>query len=399
MLLVLSGVVAAGCGDEEPTAIGAASGVRMPAGCGNEGGAGPLVMVVAGHANVPTPEVTTAMASALSRAVAEGSPVGVVGIDGDPRLVQAGKFEPGAHNEAAAGQERSQFVTNVGAVVQRIGARAAHADYLRGLSVAADAVHASCPQGGEVILQGSGLQDTGVLNFARDEFLSADPQRAVRFLQEHNQLPDLHGITVVLVGIGETRAPQQQLDQASRDNLVDIWVQISRAAGAAEVKLDTSPRSGEAPLNAPEVSTVAVPAPVSFPVGCSVRNFRLPDTGPVGFLENVAIFRDPAAARAVIAQIATAAQTCPGARIALVGATSSYGELTPAGDRTRQVLALRRAEAVKALLVGAGVAADRIDVSGNGYHFDGYVADRDAQGELLSGPAQQNRCVLVSVSR
>lgn len=399
VLLILSGVAATGCGHNDPTAAVAVPEVRMPAGCGTEEGTGPLVMAVAGHANVPAPEITTAMANSLSRAVTERSPVGVVRIDGEPRLVKAGIFTSDAKNDTAAEQERSQFITGVGSVVQGIIARTAHADYLRGLAVAADAVHASCHGGGEVILQGSGLQDTGALNFAHDEFLTATPERVVRFLEEQGQLPDLRGITVVLVGLGETRAPQQQLDQASRTSLVDIWTQICRAAGATEVRVDTSPRSGEAPVTDLVVSTVAVPAPVSFPAGCSVRNFRLPDTGPVGFLENVPVLRDPDAARAAIAQIATAVQACPDARIALLGATSSYGELTSTGDIFRRKLSLDRAEAVKALLVDAGVAADRIDVSGNGYHFDGYVADRDAQGELLPGPAQQNRCVLVSVAR
>ncbi|MGW5230430.1 OmpA family protein [Nocardia niigatensis] len=396
-LLCLAAAVTA-CTDVAATAPAPAA-VVMPAGCGQDTGPGPVVLAVAGHADTPKPSMTTAMSSVVTAAATmhDAAPVGVVSIDGAPRLVETGIFSSDAGNPAAQQQDRDLFLAAVAASVQGVRASVAHADYLRGLQVAADAAHASCAHG-TVVVEGSGLQDTGALNFAHDELLDADPALVVDFLRQQHQLPDLHQLRIVLSGFGDTASPQAALDQASRDNVIAIWTAIAIAAGAVSVEVDRSPRAGAAAAGVPEVSPVAVPAPVVFPSSCSVRNFRLPDTGAVGFEPDTAVLRDPAAARQVVAQIAAALQGCSGVRILLTGATSSYGDLSPAGDELRRALSRSRAEAVKALLVDAGVAAQRIDTDGNGYHFDGYIVDRDSAGDLLPGPATQNRCVLVSVS-
>jgi outer membrane protein OmpA-like peptidoglycan-associated protein len=401
-LLVCSAVAVAACATSPATTPDppASAGVAMPTGCGADTGPGPVVLAVAGHANIPTPFISTAMNAAITATATQhdAAPIGVVDVDGSPRLINAGRFTSDAGNPSAQQQDRDLFLSAVNATIQGVRATAAHVDYLRALQVASDAAHASCATRGTVIVEGSGLQDTGALDFARDDLLIADPALIVDFLRQHEQLPDLHQLRIVFTALGDTTAPQTPLDQASRDNLIRIWSAIATAAGAASVEVDRSPHAGPAAIDVPAVSTVEVPAPVAFPASCSVHNFKLPDIGPVGFEPDRADLRDPAAARQVIIQIATALHGCPGARILLTGATSSYGELTPAGDEQRQALSLARAETVKALLIDSGVVAQRIDTAGNGYHFDDYIVDRDADGNLLPGPATQNRCVLVSVT-
>ncbi|MGV9679758.1 OmpA family protein [Nocardia sp. NPDC003482] len=234
------------------------------------------------------------------------------------------------------------------------------------------------------------------MNFARDGLLEADGDEVVAFLREQGQLPDLRELRVVLAGFGDTTDPQKTLDQAHRDRLLGIWRAVLTAAGA-EVQVDGSPRSGAAPASVPEVTTVDVPDPAPFPHTCSIRNFRLPDTGAVGFQENTPALREPTAARQAVEQIVAALRACPGVRIQLTGATSSYGDQTPAGEADRRWLSLARADAVRGLMTAAGLDASRIEIRGDGYHFDGYVPDRDGAGVLLPGPAAQNRCVLVSL--
>ncbi|MFC8526555.1 OmpA family protein [Nocardia sp. NPDC057227] len=400
-LLIAAGALLAGCTTVAGTTSsgGGMTGTAMPPGCGSDPALGALVIAVAGHANSPSPEVSTEMVASMERAARHDTSIGIVGIDGDPRLVSATKFSTSAGNGPSYDDDLRQFLDGGRSAIGAVRAKEPHADYLRALQVSADAVRAGCPEGGQIVLQGAGLQDVPPVDFTADGLLDADPAEVAEFLRAHDSLPDLRGIRVVFNGIGETRAPQEKLDQASRNNLVAIWKAIAAAAGATDAVLDTAPRGREAPTDVPAVTPASAPAPLTFPGGCSIRDFRLPDAGPLGFQPNVAVFRDRQAASAVAGQLANAVQACPGARISLLGATSSFGELTPEGDRTRRDLSRERARAVAALLVASGVEAARIETAGDGYHFPGYVRDRDDQGVLLPGPAEQNRCVLVSVAR
>ena len=52
--------------------------------------AGPVVFAVSGRQDSPAPAVTSRMQAALQRAVAENSAVGLVDVDGAPKLVAAG---------------------------------------------------------------------------------------------------------------------------------------------------------------------------------------------------------------------------------------------------------------------------------------------------------------------
>ncbi|MGV9676688.1 hypothetical protein ACWDSJ_15535 [Nocardia sp. NPDC003482] len=57
----------------------------MPPGCGRSG---PVVLAVGGHANTPAPALSTSMATAVDDAAAmdDAAPIGVVSIEGTPRL-------------------------------------------------------------------------------------------------------------------------------------------------------------------------------------------------------------------------------------------------------------------------------------------------------------------------
>jgi OmpA-OmpF porin, OOP family len=385
-----SAPAATGSGPNESAAV-------MPNGCGS--GSGPVVLAVAGHANSPTPALSTAMGQAVATAAESGSPVGLVSIEGQPRLVRAGSFSSDAGNPAARTADRDNFLSAVTEQVSGLRATTPHADYLKASQISTDAVHAACRAGGTIYLSGSGLQDIGDLNFSASvDLLGAAPNDVVTFLRGRHELPNMQGVAVVLVGVGDTSAPQEPLDLASKSNLVAIWSAVLQAAGAT-VTVDPSPRGGNAPTGVPEVTPVVVPGAAGFPHSCSIADFRLPDTGPVGFLPDVPTFRDHPAADTAIRKIGTSLTACPGAKITLTGTTSSAGDTTFAGEDGRRTLSLQRAQAVKDMLAARpGIDASTITIAGNGYHFAGYENDRDAQGLLLPEPATRNRAVLVTVS-
>lgn len=383
--------------------------VTMPVGCGNSGA---VVLAVESHANVPPAVVTASMQAAIQNAANSGGAIGVVSIDGAPQLVRTGVFKATAGNDAANESNEAAFVNGVTGVVDSVRATSAHVDALGALRVSAGAVTAACPSGGTVFFEDSGLPDTGAMNFAKADLLQASPAEVSDFLKHNRALPNLKGIHVVLVGIGDTMPPQLPLDQASRDNLIAIWKSVVTAAGADSVTVDPTPvqsaPNGKARADLPEVLTVSVPSPPDFQgviqklqrsTTPTTTTVTLPDAGPIGFLPDQAVFRDPHAAEKELDDLATALRQLAHAKIAVLGTTSSAGDDTPAGEQGRRTLSRERANVVRMGLIDRHVPASWFEpVQGNGYHFDGYVPDRAQDGSLLPGPAAQNRSVRITIT-
>jgi outer membrane protein OmpA-like peptidoglycan-associated protein len=352
---------------------------------------GPVVFVVAGRQNSPAPVLTGTMRSAASTAVLEGSAIGLVDLDGRPRLIMAGAFsDPGA-NSIATQAAQQHYLGSLTSAVERTRAAFPHADVLDALNVAGHAIRAACRHGGTVYLEDSGLQETGLMNFCQTGMLGAAPADVVSFLAYKHDLPYLTGMTVVLIGLGDTAPPQHPLTISQQNNVAAIWSAIAKAGGASSVRVDPAPLSGPAPAHVPPVSLVPVPAMASWVPSPSHPSVAFPDSGPVGFEPNTAVFRDRAAAYATLRQLADYLAAHPASRIELTGTTAHWG--TFAWDLT---LSMRRAETVKAALVQMGAAPGQIATRGLGWRFPGYINDQGPGGNLLPGPAEHNRSVIAA---
>jgi hypothetical protein len=216
---------------------------------------GPVVFVVSGRQNSPMPSLMDSMAAAAVRAIYEGSTIGRVNLDGRPKLVAAGAFNDFHQNSLAIKQAQKSFAHSLAERISHIRATSAHADVLDALDVAGNAVRAACSHGGKVYLADSGLQETGQVNFRKPGLLDASPTQVAMQLKREHELPYLKGMTVELIGIGDTSPPQQQLDIAQRNNLIAIWSAIIKASGA-NVGVDRTPRGGPAPTHVPPVLLV-----------------------------------------------------------------------------------------------------------------------------------------------
>lgn len=384
-----SATLAVGCGghvspsDRPPV-------TSMPQVCTRNG---PVVFAISGREDRPTPVVTGSMHSAAAAAVREGSAIGLVDVDGRPRLVQAGAFsDPGA-NPLAKQAAQQHFLGSLQTGIERTRAAYPHVDVLTALNVAGRAVRAACPHGGTIYLEDSGLEESGLVNFRQIGMLGARPADVVSFLAHQHDLPHLRGISVVLVGCGDAAPPQRPLSISQQDNVVAIWSAIAKDGGAISVRVDQSPLSGPAPRHVPRVLLVPVPPAAVFPsgFGLSTHGFVLPDSGPVGFQPDTAVFRDPAAAYATLRRFARYLAAHPSARIELTGTTAHWGLFAGA-----VALSWRRAGTVKAALVHLGAAPDQIETRGLGWHFPGYINDHGPRGTLLPGPAEHNRSVIVT---
>jgi hypothetical protein len=74
---------------------------------------GPVVFVVGGRQERPAPVMTGSMQTAAAKAVHEGSAIGLVDLDGRPRVVLAGAFsDPGA-NPLALQAARQHYLSSL----------------------------------------------------------------------------------------------------------------------------------------------------------------------------------------------------------------------------------------------------------------------------------------------
>lgn len=259
------------------------------------------------------------------------------------------------------------------------------ADLLAALDLAGRSL-AGGPDPRTVLVLDSLLQTAGALRFQDQDgaLLSADPAAVADQLITRGALPALAGIEVVLIGAGDTVAPQVPLPPPRRGALIELWSTILERSGAS-VRVVQAPVEARSAGARPPVTPVPVasPEPVDGPVS-------LPDAA-VGFVADQAVLRDPGQAAAVLAPFA--ARLLGGRlRAVLTGTTSSAG--SPEG---RLALSVDRAEAVAGLLRQAGVPADRIEVHGLGSDFPGFVPDRDGSGQLDPILAARNRQVIIEL--
>jgi OmpA-OmpF porin, OOP family len=358
----------------------------MPAACTK---GGPVVFAVSGRRDSPAPGLTTMMQTALQQAATQNSAVGVVNVDGTPALSAAGSAGTQGMNSSAAQQYAASFAAGVASKIQSVRAASPHADVLDALNVAGSAIRAACSYGGTIFLEDSGLQDVRPLDFTRPGQLEALPPAVVSFLASEGEIPDLAGITVVLVGVGDTAPPQQPLAIGQQSHLRAIWSAIIEA-GHGRVETDPSPRGNPAPSGVPLVNLVTVPQLASWPGGNA--SVSLPDTGPVGFQPNTATFRDPSAARDALQDIAQFLLDNPAAKIELTGTTARWG-----GDAWDETLSRERANAVMSALISLGVSPGQVTTRGVGWRSPCYEPDGGPQGPMLGPQAEHNRSVIATL--
>jgi OOP family OmpA-OmpF porin len=382
-VIIAAGAVSGGCGSGS-----AQSGPALPSCLALKA---PVALAIGARSNSPAPALTPQVTNVLSSAVDAYKTVTLVRLDGQPHVVFSQALTPGANSQLTK-QNKDAFVANLNRILAGTAQRATdirgqvpQADLLDALAVAASTV----PAGGDVIVMDSGLQTTEPLDF-RPGLLSDDPQSVVEFLRQANELPDLKGRHVYFVGLGWTALPQPALSIADRAKVVAIWDQIAKAAGASCVAIDQTANTRSAVPNRPPVAIVKQPPPPHPVVACSV--ISLGDANHVGFLFNSTTFRDPSGARATLRQIASLILRTSES-VNLIGSTSSEGS-----NQYNNALSLRRANAVKTVLVQLGVPASRITTKGDGSHLSGRVNDRGPNGQLLIGPSIEDRKVVAMLT-
>ncbi len=376
-ILLFAGGLLAGCAGTQEVAS-----PSLPGACDV---VGPVVVAAGGRSNMPAPSAE-ASARYLKEAARAGSEVFVVDTGGEPVVLGSVSFTSAAANSVAAQEQMKVAAQRLTTGIEAARAQTPGADPLAALSLASRQIRATS-QVGTIVLVDSGLQTSGVLDFTRKAMLRADPEDLVIGLRESGQMPDLSGLRVFFVGLADVAAPQEPLDLASRNMLIEQWTAIAAAAGSSCVGVDQAPLSGPGPVGAPMVPRVAVPKVQPLVPASKV----VLDSDTVAFHSDSAQLRDPAFAKQQLAVIAGALDDS-GQSVLLTGTTATDG--TQAG---RLELSRQRAEAVKALLVELGVPSARIATRGVGTDHPEHVDDLDASGRLIPDKAARNRTVILTV--
>lgn len=279
-------------------------------------------------------------------------------------------------------QETSSTLSNMAATK----AETPEADVLQAIDIASRSL-SDAPQGAskQLIVLDSGLSTAGALNFTTSDFLDADSNVAINHLATNKDIPDLSGITVTFVGLGDVSLPQQQLTGPEADNLKSIWTGIVKKGGGKVNILNSL--SGEAgPITGYPVVT-----PVS---GLTVATTSFDNSSAVVF-RNILFTGDSAkyvdiqAATSALQPAASYMKAHPDYSILLIGTTAGDGDKDYCLN-----LSKARAEAVRATLISMGISGDRITTVGQGYEDEWHLPDVSS-GYLIESVAALNRKVVL----
>jgi outer membrane protein OmpA-like peptidoglycan-associated protein len=322
------------------------------------------------------------MATLIRTAFAAHASFALLDTGARPELTTAQLGSDAGNGEAMAADESAQLAT-ISHALDRVVPAVAEADPWLALTEAVEWLKAQ--GGGKLVFEDSGLGTAGLLNYLTPGLLGADPGQLVKYAEDHKDLPDAHGVSVDLLGLGYTAPPQPALDQATRANLIEQYTALLQASGA-QIIVDTTPLTGAGPKIAPPVTVV--PPPITGPpVGLCGATFG---SNEVRFIVGTATFADPLAATSAVQSVVDQLSSSPNALATITGTASSEGN-------NNEALSQSRAFAIQQLMIKLGTPPSQIgNVIGIGATGPDHVPDIDAAGNLLPGPAAENRKVIVS---
>jgi outer membrane protein OmpA-like peptidoglycan-associated protein len=351
-----------------------------------------VLLVIGAHRNAPAPALRSPLLLCqVGAAIRAGKPVWIVVASGQPRLITPRLASVTGGTLAQQDSPRAQQdVQRLQSALAAARPESPGVNDLEALSIAADEARSSGEPRAELVLIDSGLDDRGALDFTVPGMVAATPTEVIQQLKASGNVPDLHGFTVVLAGVGYTAAPQTPLSAKWRSNVTQIWTAVVTSAGAKVVVIP-QPSEGPSVPTAEPVRLVPVP-PVQQVRPRSHTTITFTAESPVTFLPNSTAFADPAAAVRALTPIAKWLAADPARRAALEGTTADVGPMSGQIELSRL-----RAARVRDELIALGAFPAHITTTGVGSDFPQFLPDRNAAGDLLAGPAALNRSVRITL--
>lgn len=346
-----------------------------------------LAVVGANRANMNALAVNhTEVQDALYNACYRWGNVSFVLCDGSPRVVYGCTVKK--PDKTISATKHKQLAENYASQLQAIlssqmTAQSEEADTLEAIRIAGYQLNNAAGDRVLIVLD-NGLSTCSYLDFAGSPtlLLDSDPQVVLNALEQAQAIPDLAGVSVYWLGIGETAQPQPALSQAQKENLKAIWQAILEAGGAqVSFKDGVTTYVPNDPTALPHVSVVTAQDRHLLPTTTLTQE-------QVAFQGNSSVFADPDAARAAIAGLAQAMKDLDN-KVIVLGCTAG-------GDNGTTSLARDRAQAVADELISMGISPGRLHVVGLAAEANPfYSPDLDENGRQIESIASKNRFVMI----
>lgn len=318
------------------------------------------------------PALTNAEEFLNSVNVTPGGSAGLVVADGKPFAVGPQRFDQVKNNDIQqARADKAARRQLVEAVQGAAAATTPETDLISAISLASRMLSAGTADTKVMVIRHSGVNTGTSLPMQELNLLNTDPAQLLDQLDAAAMLPQLNGVAVEFYGLGDVAGSQGTLSAQQVQWLKSFWQGFFDRTGA-NVTFHTDIVSGDALNNGHTVTPLAAAGAPTF-VKVSAEQ--------VAFQPDSTTFLDEAAAHAALNGLAEQLKGTS-AHYIVAGSTAQVDNASREGA---QALSLARAQAVRDVLVEAGVPADRFTCLGLG----------NEPTSMRSANEPENRCTYV----
>lgn len=293
-----------------------------------------------------------------------GGSASLVITDGNPQVIGPVRFDEEKANSVQQEKTDKKKSAEVAEMLKSAAASTPETDLISALSLAARLAASGTAEDKQIVIRHSGVNTADSLPMQELDLVSSDITDLIDQLDAEALIPDLQGLKIHFFGLGDVAGSQQALSKKQVKWLQSFWQSFFERSGA-EVTFHADIVSGNALTNGHSVTPVTPAEGVNFVKFSSKKVEFKPDSDD---------FLDEETARSAIAEVA--AQMKEGsAHYIIAGSTAKVDNPTQDGPAR---LSLLRAQAVRQVLVDAGVDAERLTCVGLGNEV---TSVRDMQEE------------------
>lgn len=320
------------------------------------------------------PALTNAEEFLNSVNVTPGGSAGLVVADGKPFALGPQRFDKVKNNDIQQARADKTARYQLVEAVQGAAATTPETDLISAISLASRMLSAGTADNKVLIIRHSGV-NTAVASLPMQDLdlLNSDPAKLLDQLDAAAMLPQLNGVAVEFYGLGDVAGSQRTLSAQQVQWLQSFWQAFFDRTGAA-VTFHADIVSGEALTENGHKVTPLAPAGAPTFIKVSAEQ--------VDFQPDSTTFLDEAAARKALNGLAEQLKGTSAAHYIVAGSTAQVDNASREGA---QALSLARAQAVRDVLVEAGVPADRFTCLGLG----------NEPTSVRSANEPENRCTYV----
>jgi hypothetical protein len=332
---------------------------------------------------------------------ARGNEISVIMGDGDPQLVVRRVLDPSGTSTGdmlnafeSIGRISEKVFECSAASQKRIGDEVpttAQADFLKSLQAAEDQFLTNGSK--EIFVLGNGIQTSGAILMQEEGRLPSNTEEALRFarqLEDSDQVPNLTGVKVTWVGLGQVDGEYQEILPLPKLKALEVfWTEILRLSGAEKGEFYSQVGSGLPHINSIPVDLVPVnDCPVTVYLNASDGLEYVADSSDFVSLEDA---RDAANSTVTTFEGLKGCSSLTVRGVAAAGVDKlDYFSNRDAKDAQNLALTKSRAEAFGKLLKEAGFSGELKYVGGGTC-----MTEWDASGTAV--PELQRVCRRVEV--